>query len=140
MALILANAVGAVLFGTLYTVAGAGLLSQVGFLACLVALFGLVTALWVRIEARHGGRDALARFGRAAFGLAAVVLATPIVVLMPLFWFDTQLPTDAGLRPLLAPIMTVVLISLVLVVLTNVAGAIVIAGRAALRTTAGGRA
>jgi hypothetical protein len=60
-----------------------------------------------------------------ALGLVAVVIATPVLVLMPLFWLDTRLPPEAGLNRLLAPIMTLVLVSLVLVVLVNVAGSVV---------------
>jgi hypothetical protein len=130
LALILADAVGVVLFGVLYAVAGADLMPQPAFLASLVAVFALVTTLWVRTEARHGGLEPLARFGRAAFSLVALVVATPMLVLMPLFWLDTQLPPEAGLRGLLAPSMTLVLISLVLVALSNVTGGVVIAGRA----------
>jgi hypothetical protein len=128
LALVATNAVGVVLFGTLYAVAGAGRLSQSGFLACLAALFTLMTVLWLRVEGRHRALDPLRRLGRIAIGLVAVTLCAPILILMPLFWLDTQLPTDAGLNRLLAPIMTLVLISLALVVLVNVAGAVVAVG------------
>jgi Flp pilus assembly protein TadB len=123
--LTLTNAVGVVLFGALYTVAGTGRLSLSGFLACLGVLFALVTALWLRTERRHRALEPLRRLGRAALGLVAVVIGTPIFVLMPLFWLDTRLPPEVGLNRLLAPIMVVVLVSLVLVVLVNVAGAVV---------------
>ena len=123
-ALAAANAVGVVLFGVLYAVAGAGLLSQRAFLLCLGVLFLLVTVVWTWAERRHHRLAVLARIGRAAAGLLVVVLATPMVVLMPLFWLDTRLPEDAGLRAILAPIMTVVLVSLVLVALTNIVGSI----------------
>ena len=130
LALILADVVGVVLFGTLYAVAGAGWLAQAGFVPCLIVFFVLVTAIWVRTEARHRDRDGLARFGRAAFGLAAVLVGTPIMILMPLFWLDTQLPPETGVRAALAPIMTLVLVSLVLVTLSNLVGGMVVAGRA----------
>jgi Flp pilus assembly protein TadB len=123
--LALTNAVGVVLFGALYSAAGAGRLSQAGFVACLGVLFGLVTWLWLRTEARHHALEPLRRVGRVALGLVAVVVATPVLVLMPLFWLDTRLPPEAGLNRLLAPIMTLVLLSLVLVVLVNIAGGIV---------------
>lgn len=122
-----ANAVGVVLFGTLYAVAGAQLVSQTAFLACLALLFGLVTVLWVRTERRHERLDPLARIGRAAAGLVAVLIVMPVVVLMPLFWLDTQIPPEAGLNPMLAPVMTLVLIALVLVGLTNVVGGVAVA-------------
>ena len=59
-----------------------------------------------------------------------LVIGTPMLVLMPLFWLDTKLPAEAGLNRLLAPIMALVLISLVLVVLVNAAGAAVATGLA----------
>jgi len=123
--LALTNAVGVMLFGALYSVAGAGRLSQEGFLACLGVLFALVTCLWLRAEGRHRALEPLRRVGRVALGLVAVVIAAPVLVLMPLFWLDTRLPPEVGLNRLLAPIMTLVLVSLVLVVLVNVAGSLV---------------
>ena len=106
-----ANGVGVVLFGVLYAVAGARWLPQSAFLICLVTLFALVTALWVSVERRQGsGRGGVARLGRVVFGLVAVALVAPTVALMPLFWLDSQLPPEAGLNPMLAPAMTIVLI------------------------------
>jgi hypothetical protein len=122
LALALANIVGAVLFGTLYAVAGASLMPQGAFLVCLPVLFVLITALWIRIERRHRMLGLLRRVGRVAIGLMLVVFAVPAVVLMPVFWLDTMLPPEAGLTSLLAPIMTIVLIALVLVGLVNVVG------------------
>jgi hypothetical protein len=133
LALAAANAVGVVLFGTLYAVAGANLLSQVAFLACLAILFALVVAFWVRTESRHRHLDVLSRVGNAAGGLALVAVTIPTVVLLPLFWLDTQVPAQAGLNPMLAPIMAVVLISLALVAVVNVLGTVVIVVRTLLR-------
>jgi hypothetical protein len=130
LALAAANTVGVVLFGVLYAVAGANLMPQPVFLACLLVLLILVTTMWVRTEARHRRLELLSRAGRAAGGLVLVILAIPILVLMPLFWLDTQLPPKAGLRPLLAPIMTLTLLSLVLTALTNVLGSVAIVARA----------
>ena len=127
-----ANAVGVLLFGTLYAVAGAHLLSQGAFFACLVTVFALVTALWVRTEARHRSLEPLRRLGRVAVGLVIAIIGVPAGVLMPLFWLDTNLPAEAGLTPVLGPIMTLVLFSLMLVVLVNVIGSVVVAGRALL--------
>lgn len=132
LALAAANGVGVVLFGTLYVLAGSRRLSQAAFLTCLVGLFALVTALWVRTEARDRALHPLRRLGRAAVGLITVVVATPALVLMPLFWLETVLPPEAGAGAMLAPAMTIVLIALALVVLTNVTGSVVIAGRVAL--------
>ena len=129
LALAAANVMGVALYGTIYLLAGTGRLAQAAFLVCLPLVFVLVTAVWVKTEARHRSLEPIRRLGRAAAGLAGVVLATPVLVLMPLFWLDTQLPAEAGLRPTLGPTMAVVLIALVLAVLHNMAGAVVIAVR-----------
>lgn len=125
LALALANVVGAVLFGTLYAVAGASLMSQGAFVVCLPVLFVLVTALWLRIERRHRMLGLLRRVGRVAIGLVLVVFAVPAAVLMPVFWLDTILPPEARLTSLLGPIMAIVLIALALVGLVNLVGSAV---------------
>jgi hypothetical protein len=128
-----ANVVGVVLFGTVYALAGARRLSQAAFVTCLVALFALVTALWVRTEARHRGLHPARRLSRAVLALAAVLVVTPAAVLMPVFWLASVLPPEAGADAVLAPVMAIVLVSLVLVVLTNLIGSFLIAGRAVFR-------
>ena len=133
LALAGANAVGVVLFGALYAAAGARRLSQSAFLVCLVMLFLLVTGLWVRIEARHRALGVVRRVGRVMISLVTVVAGTPMVVLMPLYWLETQLPPDAGLSGALAPVMALVLVSLALVASVNVTGAVVAAGLALVR-------
>ena len=130
-----ANTVGVVLFGTLYAFAGARYLSQAAFLVCLVALFVLLTVLWVRVEGRNAGLGALRRLGRIVIGLVVVALATPIVVLMPLFWLESHLPPEAGLFGAMPGIMALVLIALALVLAVNVVGSILSATRAAWRRT-----
>jgi hypothetical protein len=105
-------------------------MGQGAFLLCLMLLFGLVTALWVRTEARHRHLEPLARLGRAVVGVVLVVVATPIVALVPLFWLDTKVPPEAGLNRVLAPVMTLVLISLALIVLANFIGGAIVAVRA----------
>ena len=132
LALAAANAVGVVLFGTLYAVAGTRVLSQGAFIACLVVLFALMTVLWVRTEARHRALQPLRRVGRVVIGLLIVLLVTPAVVLMPLLWLDEQLPHEVGLHAARGGVMALLLITLVVVVLVNVAGSIVVTGRAAL--------
>ena len=132
LALASANAVGVVLFGTLYAVAGARVLSQGAFLACLIVLFALMTALWVRTEARHRALQPLRRVGRIVVGLVIVLVVTPAAVLMPLLWLDEQLPREVGLHAARGGVMALLLITLVLVVLVNVVGCIVVTGRAAL--------
>ena len=124
--------VGGVLFAAVYTTAGARLLSQRAFIVCLLVIFVLVTTLWIRVEARHRGLGPLRRIGRVAAGLAAVVLVMPTLVLMPAFWLETYLPPDAGFAAFLGPLMTLVLISLALVVVVNIVGALVAVVRSAL--------
>ena len=133
LALAAANGVGVVLFGTVYALAGAQRLSQTTFLTCLVIIFGLVTALWIRTEARHRTLHPARRLGRATFGLLAVIIVTPAAVLMPLFWLERALPPDTGAGAVLAPAMTLILVSLVLIVLTNLIGSAIILGRAVFR-------
>jgi hypothetical protein len=130
LALAAANVVGVVLFGTLYALAGARRLSQAAFGTCLVVLFALVTALWIRTEGRHRRLHAARRLGRAVLALLAVIVATPAAVLMPVFWLERVLPPETGAGAIPAPVMTIVLVSLVLVVLTNLIGSVFIAGRA----------
>jgi hypothetical protein len=132
VALAATNVVGVVLFGTVYALAGARRLSQTAFVTCLVLVFGLVTALWIRTETRHRTFRPLGRLGRAVVGLLAVILIAPAAVLMPLFWLEDILPPELGLASVLGPVMALVLISLALVALTNIIGALIIAGRAAL--------
>ena len=127
------NGVGVLLFSVLYAVAGARWLPQPIFLVCLAVVFALVTALWVTVEERQGsGRGALARLGRVAFGLTLVVLVVPTAALMPLFWLDSQLPAEAGLNPMLAPMMTIVLIAVALIALVNVVGGALAIARSVL--------
>jgi hypothetical protein len=127
------NVVGVILFGTLYAAAGARWLPQPAFMACLILLFALVTAVWIGVERRQGaGRGGLARIGRIVFGVLVVVVGVPSVVLMPLFWLDSRLPREAGVNPLLAPMMSIVLIALGLTVLVNVIGGVYAAARGTL--------
>ena len=91
-----------------------------------------MTALWIRTEARHRGLPAGRRAGRIVLGLAIVILATPAVVLAPLFWLAEQLPPEVGLHDARGGVMALVLIALMLVFLVNIAGTLVAAGRGAL--------
>jgi len=125
-----------VLFGTLYAVAGARVLSQGAFVACLFVLFALITALWVRTEARHRGLSPWRRVGRGVIGLVSVLAITPAAVLAPMLWLDEQIPREAGLHDVRGGIMALVLITLLLVVLVNLVGFAVVTGRAVF----GGRA
>src|SRR5262245_4447539 len=104
-------------------------MSQAAFLACLVVLFALVTALWLRVEGHQRHLQPAGRVGRVVASLAAVVIAVPIAVLAPVFWLDAQLPVEAGLHTRRGAVMVVVLIALVLNLLVNVAGRVRIAAR-----------
>jgi hypothetical protein len=64
--------------------------------------------------------------------LLVVVVATPAAVLAPLFWLDELVPLEAGLHDARSGVMALVFITLALVVLVNVAGWLVLTGRAAL--------
>jgi hypothetical protein len=130
LALAAADLVGVVLFAAVYAAAGARWLSQTAFVACLLLLFALVTGLWVRTEARHRALAPLQRVGRIVAGLIIVGLAVPALVLLPLSKLETVLPHQAGLDRVTAPAMALLLVSLALVVLVNVVGSVVIAGRA----------
>jgi hypothetical protein len=135
LALAATNAVGVVLFAAVYATAGARLMPQIAFVVCLVAIFVLVTTLWVRVEARHRALEPVRRIGRVAAGLVLVVFCAPVVILMPVFWLDTQLPPEAEFTRYLGSIMTLVLISLALVVVVNLVGAVVAVVRGVLRRT-----
>jgi hypothetical protein len=136
LALAATNLVGVVLFAIVYATAGARLMSQTAFAGCLVVIFALVTVLWVRVEGRHRSLEPVRRVGRVAAGLLIVLLGVPALILMPAFWLDTQLPPEAGFRRYLAPLMTLVLISLMLVLLVNLVGGLVAAGRGIRRRLA----
>lgn len=130
LALAAANFVGVVLFAAVYAAGGARWLSQTAFVACLLVLFVFVTVLWVRTEGRHRRLDPVRRLGRAAVGLVAIVISVPMLTLLPLAKLEAVLPPEAGLDRVTSPVMALLLVSLALVVLVNVAGAAVIAGRA----------
>ena len=89
----------------------------------------VVTGLWVRVEVRHRTLEPLRRLGRVAAGLVVVLIGVPTLVLMPAFWLDSRLPPEVGFTRYLAPLMTLTLISLGLVVLVNLVGGVVAAGR-----------
>ena len=57
--------------------------------------------------------------------LLAVVIGLPVVVLMPLFWLESQLPLEAVPALHLGPIMALLLVALALTVAVNAAGAVV---------------
>lgn len=131
-----ANTVSVVLFGALYLLAATGALAQPAFLTCLAVLFGLATFVWVRTEARHRGLEPVRRFGRVMIGLVLVVLVTPVAVLMPIFWLESQLPAEADFQRYVRGIMVIVLVSLALTAAVNVVGGLVIGARALVHSRA----
>ena len=83
----------------------------------------------MRVERSRGRlRDPLSRLGRIAGALFLTLVAVPGLVLMPLFVLKEGLPAEARLDDAIRPAMVLLLVSLVLVTLTNVAGICFIAG------------
>jgi hypothetical protein len=122
MALAAVNVVGAVVLAGFYAAAGSGHVPPALFLAGLPVVFVALTALWVRVEDRSRALDPMARVGRGVIGLLAVVIGLPIVVLMPLFWLESQLPLEAVPALHLGPVMALLVVALVLVVAMNLLG------------------
>jgi hypothetical protein len=138
LALAVMNAAGALVFALVYAAAAARWLGQPAFLAALAVFFVAVTASWVRVErARGGRRDALSRLGRIAGGLVLAVIVVPGLTLMPLFALHEVLPPDAGVGEIIRPVMVLLLISLALVALMNIAGGCVLLGAGAWQRFAG---
>ena len=125
------NALAAVAFASLYAAAAAHVLSHAAFLTGLVVFFIALTALWVRVErSRPGPRDPLSRLGRIAVGLLIAAIAVPGLGLMPLFSLQQQLPPESGVGQVIPGIMVVLLASLLLVAMVNLAGLVFLAGSA----------
>ena len=123
LALTAVNVAGALVFGLVYAAAAARMLTQAAFLAALVVFFVAVTAFWVHVERSRGRhRDALSRVGRIAGALVLTVIALPGLTLMPLFALKEALPAEADLDDVIRPVMVLLLISLALVALVNIAG------------------
>jgi len=117
------NACGAAAFGLAYLLAGARLLPRSGFWAALGVLLVACTVLWVRAERRQGpSRDVLSRLGRVVAGVVLPIIAAPTVVLMPLFFVQERLPREAGMGDIIGRVMFLLLASLALMILVNVAG------------------
>jgi hypothetical protein len=128
------NALAILLFAGAYGLAAARVLSQGAFLAALVVVFGAFTALWVRTERRSTrSRDVLSRVGRIGVGLLIAAIAVPGLVLMPLFSLREQLPEEAGVDVLIPGAMVILLASLALGALTNVAGIAFMLGQGLFR-------
>ena len=128
------NTVAVLLFAGAYGATATGLLFQGAFLATLVVLFVALTALWIRIEGSGtGNRDPMSRLGRIAVGFLVVAIAGPGLTLMPLFALQDQLPREAGVGEVIPGVMVILLASLALGALVNVAGVSITVGQALLR-------
>lgn len=127
-----ANAVSVVLLGTLCFVRLSGRIGGPAFVGCLVVLFVLATALWVRSERRNRGREPLRRISGGVGGLLIAAVLAPMVVLTPMFWLHAQLPPEAGFDHTIGLVMAAMLVALVLAVLVNAVGAVVVMVRAFL--------
>jgi hypothetical protein len=128
------NAIGVGVFGLIYAAAAKRLLTQGAFLAALVVCFVGLTMLWVRAERSRGpATDVLSRAGRIGVGLVLAAIAVPGLILMPLFFVNEYVPPEAGVAEILGPVMFILLASLALVALVNVAGIAILVGSAVAR-------
>lgn len=133
------NVFGAVAFAGVYA-AGSRLRDAPAVFIVAVALaFVGVTALWVYVEQRPRALEAIRRIGRGVIALLMVVIGLPMIVLMPLFWLESQLPPEAIPALHLGSVMALLLVSVSLVVATNIAGALVATGLGILRRWRAGR-
>jgi hypothetical protein len=71
--------------------------------------------------------------GRVGGALVLTLIALPGLTLMPLFALKEALPAEAGLDDVVRPVMVLLLISLALVALVNIAGICFLTGAAAWR-------
>jgi hypothetical protein len=125
LALVAVNVVGAVVFAGVYAAATRVPITPAAFLVGLLLAFAGMTSIWVRVEGWSHGLAPLRRVGRGVMALLAVVMALPALVLMPLFWLESQLPLEAVPALHLGPVMALLLVALALIVAVNVAGAVV---------------
>lgn len=134
LALAAINVASVIAFGAVYGAAAGRLVSEGAFPIALVVVFGAAAALWVRTEqAGARGRDAVSRLGRIVFALLVTFFAVPAGVLAPLFALQSQLPPEAGIEGTISRVMVLLLASIALLGLMNLAGGCFIAGSAALR-------
>jgi hypothetical protein len=126
LALAAVNVLGAVVFAGLYAASAAAEVSSGALLGGVLLLaFAGVTAIWVRVEQRSRGLDPFRRVGRGTIGLLMVLIGLPALVLMPLFWLESQLPPEAVPALHLGPVMALLLVALALTVAVNAVGAVV---------------
>lgn len=125
LALAAVNVLGTVVFAGLYAASAAAQVSSAAFLGGLLLAFVGMTAIWIRVEQRSRALDPFRRVGRGAIGLLMVGIGLPAVVLMPLFWLESQLPLEAVPALHLGPVMALLLVALALIVAVNAVGAVV---------------
>ena len=139
LALAAANVFGAVAFAGVYAAGSRLRDAPAAFVVAVLLAFVGVTALWVYFEQRSGALEVISRIGRGVIALLMAVIGLPMVVLMPLFWLESQLPPEAVPALHLGSVMALLLVSLALVVATNIAGALVATGLGILRRWRAGR-
>src|SRR5262245_48961854 len=108
-----------VAFATVYGAAALRSLSQLAFVAALLLAFAGAVILWVRVERAGAGSGALSRLGRIVGGFVVAMLAVPTLVLTLLFFFQAQLPPEAGLDHVISRVMVLLVIALGLTALVN---------------------
>ena len=139
LALAAANVFGAVAFAGVYAAGSRLRDAPAVFMAAVLLAFVGVTALWVYVEQWSRALEVIRRIGRGVIALLMVLIGLPMVVLMPLFWLESQLPPEAVPALHLGSVMALLLVSLALVVATNIAGALVATGLGILRRWRAGR-
>ena len=75
----------------------------------------------------------MSRLGRIAAAFLVVAIAIPGLTLMPLFSLQDQLPREVGVGEVIPGVMVILLASLALGALVNVAGVSITLGQALLR-------
>ena len=128
LALAAVNVLGAVVFAGVYAAGARTGLAPAVLLGGLLLAFASMTVIWVRVEQRFRALEPFRRVGRVAMGLLAVVIGLPVVVLMPLFWLESQLPLEAVPALHLGPVMALLLVALASIVAVNLVGAVVAVG------------
>jgi hypothetical protein len=118
------NVLGAVVFAGVYAAAGRAALAPAVAMIGLLVVFAGMTALWVQVERGSRALDPFSRIGRGVLALLAVLIGLPIVVLMPLFWVESQIPLEAVPALNLGPVMALLLAALGLVAAMNGIGAV----------------
>lgn len=122
------NAAILVLIAALYGAGAWEVIPKAGFQVLLVALVAVATVVWVRVERwRLGALHPAARVLRIIGALALALVATPILVLMPLLYLAAGISPSAGIEAVIPRVMGLLLAGEVLTVAVNVLGLILTA-------------